>query len=204
MYKNYLPDVLPENWMLADLDEENGYLEFLGYEGEFLVSVMEHSNENPKNPYFLNLSQMKGILSRFDFESLEWQEWYPTAEEALESALKLIVWINQNYAEFVPVTLRVFVSFGTEDQIELIRKHFDNRLAVYEFQNQRLIFREVNLTWGVLSHSDASLNAILQFYKSSKIPTQDMLAGFLTNEKFELIEDLRPVILEHLTIENNA
>jgi hypothetical protein len=45
MYKKYLPDVLPDRWALSELDEENCYLEFLSFNGEYLVPVMEHPGE---------------------------------------------------------------------------------------------------------------------------------------------------------------
>lgn len=199
MYKNYLPDVLPENWIVAELDEPNGYLEFLGYDGEFLVSVMDHSNDNPLNPYFLSLNQMKGILSRFEFETLGWKEWYPSAKEAIESALELIKWMKQNYSTFVPLTHYVFVSLGTEGEIQSILRHFGHPVVVQEFQNQRIVFREVQLTWGATTHSEAALRAITLFYKMQGFSLENLVVGYLTNEKFQLIEDLRPFILNRLS-----
>lgn len=204
MYKKHLPELLPENWILSDLDEKNGYLEFLGYEGEFLVSVMKHLDEYPSNPYFLCLNQMKGILGRYDFDSLGWPEWFEDPKEAMDSALKLMDWINQNYPDFVPVTNYVMVSLGTEDKIGSVLKHFGDPIEVHEFQNQKLVFREVNLTWGATTYSHAALNSIALFYELQGFPTQNLVVGYLTNEKFQFIEDLRPALLDQLKIKTHA
>ncbi|WP_339865377.1 hypothetical protein [uncultured Algoriphagus sp.] len=160
MFLDYLPHPLPENWLISEIDQDNEYLEFLGHNGEFLVSIMKHEYDNPKKPYYLSLTQLKGILGRFDFESLDWPEWFQAEKEALESALKLMEWINQNYGTFDPVTNYVLVSLGTEERIDSIRRHFDGRIMVQEFQNRKLVFREVNLTWGADSHAEAALKAI--------------------------------------------
>ncbi|SFB40247.1 hypothetical protein [Algoriphagus aquimarinus] len=198
MYKKHLPELLPENWKLSDLDEANGYAEFLGFDGEFLISIMKHLDEYPSDPYFLCLNQMKGILGRYDFDSLDWPEWFENPKEAMDSALKLIEWINQNYANFAPVTQYVMVSLGTEDRINSISRHFDGYITVQEFQNKRLVFRKVNLTWGAANYSEAALKAISLFYKTQGFDTENLVVGYLTNEKFQLIEDLRPAVLDQI------
>ena len=205
MFLDYLPYPLPENWLIGELDQDNEYLEFLGYNGEFLVSIMKHEYNNPQKPYFLNLSQLKGILGRFDFESLDWPEWFEDLKEAMESASALIEWINQNYGTFDPVTNYVLVSLGTEERIDSIRRHFDERIIVQEFQNRKLVFREVNLTWGADSHAEAALKAIDLLYEAQAFDTEDLVVGYLCNEKFQLIEDLRPAVLDRInksTVEN--
>ncbi|MEB2777456.1 hypothetical protein SYJ56_19230 [Algoriphagus sp. D3-2-R+10] len=198
MSLSYLTDTLPENWLIGELDQDNEYLELLGHDGEFLVSIMNHEYDNPGKPYFLNLSQLKGILGRYDFESLGWPEWYKEAKDAVNSALKLMEWINQNYGTFDPVTNYVLVSLGTEDRIDSIRTHFYGRIMVQEFQQRKLAFGEVNLTWGASSHSEAAIKAIVMFYESQGFDTEDLMVGYLCNEKFQLIEDLRPAVLHQI------
>jgi len=198
MYKKHLPELLPENWKLSDLDEANGYVEFLGFDGEFLISIMKHLDEYPSDPYFLCLNQMKGILGRYDFDSLHWPEWFENPKEAMDSAFKLMEWINQNYADFVPLTQYVLVSLGTEDRINSVLNHFHDPVTVHEFQNQKLVFREVKLTWGATTHSEAALKAISLFYTTQRFDTENLVVGYLTNEKFQLIEDLRPAVLDQI------
>lgn len=198
MYKEHLPDLLPENWVLSDLDEANGYVEFLGFEGEFLISVMYHAEEYPADPYLLNLSQMKGILGRYNFENLDWPEWFGDTNEAIESALKLMDWMNQNYGTFDPVTNYVMVSLGKEERLNSISSHFDGYITVEEFQNRLLVFRQVHLTYGANTHAEAALRAIKLFYEIQGFDTKDLTVGYLTNEKFQLIEDLRPMVLDQI------
>ncbi|WP_339704542.1 hypothetical protein [Algoriphagus aquimarinus] len=198
MYKKHLPELLPENWIISELDEANGYVEFLGFDGEFLISIMKHLDESPSEPYFLCLNQMKGILGRYDFDSLDWPEWFENPTEAMDSALRLMEWINQNYPDFVPVTQYVMVSLGTEDKMRSVLKHFGDPVSVHEFQNQKLVFREVKLTWGATTYSQAALNAISLFYKTQGFDTENLVVGYLTNEKFQLIEDLRPAVLDQI------
>ncbi|UZD22286.1 hypothetical protein PBT90_02350 [Algoriphagus halophytocola] len=198
MFLNHLPHPLPENWLIGELDQDNEYLELLGHNEEFLLSIMKHEYDNPAKPYFLNLSQLKGILCRYDFESLDWPEWFKSPKDGVESAIRLMEWINLNYGTFDPVSNSVLVSLGTEDRVDSIRAHFGGRVMVQEFQNRKLVFREVNLTWGAASHSEAALKAIILFYETQGFDTTDLTVGFLTNEKFQLIDDLRPAILEQL------
>ena len=198
MYENHIPATIPANWKISELDEENECLEFLGFDDEFLVSLMKHKYDNPSAPYFLCLNQMKGILDRCDFENLEWPEWFENAEDGVDSAIKLMEWINQNYQNFLPVTQEVWVSLGSEDQRNQIEGYFSGDLQLHEFQGERLIFRKVSLSWGSLSYSEAAIETVFEFNKSSKIPANDLKAGFLTNERFQLIDDLRPTVLRQL------
>lgn len=198
MNKDYLPQSLPENWIFTEIDEVNEYLEFTGFNGEFLVSVMAHPEDNPSKPYFLSLSQLKGILHRYDFENLNWPEWHATPNDALKSALDLMKWMNENYQSFIPLTLEVWVSLGSIDQLELIQKHFKDELVSQEFQGQQLIFKPLNLTRGSSSYSESAIRTICHFIENSSISPDNLTTGILTNERFQLIEDVRAEILIHL------
>lgn len=159
---------------------------------------MYHVEEYQADPFFLNLSQMKGMFERYDFESLNWPEWFGEPKEAIQSAFQLMAWINRNYESFDPVTNYVMVSLGKEDRLNSISRHFGGLTTVKEFQYQRLVFRQVELTWGANTHAEAALRAIKLFYELQGFDTEDLVVGFLTNEKFQLIEDLRPAILEQI------
>ncbi|MDP3201309.1 MAG: hypothetical protein Q8M62_15855 [Algoriphagus sp.] len=198
MNKDYLPQSPPENWIITEIDEANEYLEFSGFNGEFLVSVMAHPEDNPSKPYFLSLSQLKGILHRYDFENLNWPEWHATPNDALKSAFDLMKWMNENYQSFIPLTLEVWVSLGSIDQLELIQKHFKDELVSQEFQGQQLIFKPLNLSWGSSSYSESAISTLCHFIENSSISPNNLTAGILTNERFQLIEDVRAEILIHL------
>ncbi len=191
MYKSYLPETLPENWGIGELDESNGYIEFLGLEEEFLVSVMKHEYDNPAKPFFLSLSQTKGILERYEFEKLNWPEWFGTAQEAVDSAIKLLDWINHNYENFLPLTLEVLVSLGCADQLSQLEKYFDSNLLTHEYKAERLIFHKVSLLQNASSYEESAIQTIWQYAKCCNIPIEGLTGGLLTNEKFELITDLR-------------
>lgn len=198
MYTDHLPESLPGNWIIAELDEANEYLEFLGFEGEFLISVMPHPEENPSLPYFLSLSQLKGILGRYDFESLDWPEWHQSAKEGTGSALLLMEWINRHYESFCPLTLEVYVSVGTGDQLDLLSRFFEDELAVHDFEGQALVFRKVRLLFGAEDYAASAIATICHYAESCNISADEVTGGQLTNERFQLIEDLRPAIRERL------
>jgi len=198
MKKDYLPQSLPENWIIIEIDEANEYLEFSGFNGEFLVSGMAHPEDNPSKPYFLSLSQLKGIIGRYDFENLNWPEWHKNPNDALKSAMDLMEWMNQNYSSFIPLTSEVWVSLGSIDQLELIQKYFEDELVSQEFQGQKLIFKPLNLSWGSSSYSESAIRTICHFIENSSLCTDNLTAGILTNERFQFIEDVRDEILIHL------
>lgn len=198
MNKDYLPQSPPENWIITEIDEANEYLEFSGFNGEFLISVMAHPEDNPSEPYFLSLSQLKGILHRYDFEKLHWPEWHENPNDAVKSAMDLMEWMNENYQSFIPLTLEVWVSLGSIDQLELIQKHFEDDLVSRKFQGDQLIFKPLNLSWGSSSYSESAISTLCHFLENCSISTKNLTAGILTNERFQLIEDVRAEILIHL------
>lgn len=198
MYQHYLPEPMPENWVVAELDEPNGYLEFSGFDGEFLISVMPHPEENPSLPYFLSLSQLKGILERYDFEYLDWPEWHVSAKEGTESALQLMEWINRHYGSFSPLTLEVYVSVGTGDQVDRLSRFFGDELAVHDFEGQTLVFRKVRLLRGAGDYAASAIETICHYAENCNISDEEIRGGLLTNERYQLIEDLRPAIRERV------
>ena len=200
MYKNYLPDPLPENWKIGELVEEYGYLEFLGFEGEFMVAVMDQSNENPSAPFHLFMNQLKGILHRYDFGKLDWPVWFESEKEAIDSALQLMFWINRNYSDFLPLTLEVLVSIGTEDQLDILRSYYKESLSIHEYRGEVLVFRRVSLLYGCSGFEESAIKSICHFAQCYNLSPEEVKGGLLTNEKYELIEDIRPEILKNLNL----
>lgn len=198
MYTKHLPPELPENWIIAENDEANDYIEFHGFDGEFLISIMKDSYENSDEPFHLIMNPLKGMLSRYDFESLDWPEWFAKRKEAVQSALDLMTWINSNYQKFDPVTLGVYVSLGTEDQLPIIEKYFKDNLVINDFLGNRLVFKNVNLLRGSCSYSESAIDLLCHFAKCFNMNPKDLKGGILTNEKFQLLEDLRPDLIKHL------
>jgi hypothetical protein len=198
MYKSYLPETLSENWVIGEIDDIHDYLEFIGFDEEFLVSLMKHEYDNPSKPYFLSLSQTKGILERYEFEKLNWPEWFESPEEAIFSALKLMDWIDLKYESFLPVVLEVLVSLGSQDQLGKLEKYFEGELLTSNYLGQHLVFSKVSLHQNAFSYEESAIQMICSYAESLKIPIEEIAGGLLTNERFELIEDLRPKILHHL------
>lgn len=198
MYKSYLPHTLPENWKIGELDEKYGYLEFLGFDGEFLVSVMDQSNDNPSAPFNLSMNQLKGILHRYDFGKLDWPVWFESEKEAVDSALQLMIWITKHYSDFLPLTLEVLVSIGTEDQLDILRSYYKDGLSIHEYRGEVLVFRKVSLLYGSSCFEESAIQSICHFARSYNLTIEEVKGGLLTNEKFELIEDIRPEIINKL------
>ncbi len=198
MYQPYLPHTLLENWRIAELDEKYGYLQFLGFGGEFLVAVTGQSNENPSAPFHLSMNQLKGILHRYDFGKLDWPVWFESEEEAVGSALRLMIWINQNYSDFLPLTGEVLVSVGTEDQLDILRRYYVDGLSLQEYRGEVLVFRRVSLLYGCSGFEESAIQSICHFAQSYNLTIEEVKGGLLTNEKYELIGDIRPEIINQL------
>lgn len=200
MYTEHLPASLPENWIIAELDEDYEYLEFLGFDGEFLISLMPHPEENPSLPYFLTLSQLKGIIGRYEFEDLEWPEWHGNPAEAVRSAVELMEWMDRNYGSFAPLTFEVFLSVGTVDQLDQLKGYFRDELVVHDFEGQSLVFRKARLLRGAEDYAASAIETIYHYAESCNVADDEIRGGLLTNERFQLIEDLRPAIKEQLRL----
>lgn len=69
---------------------------------------MKDSYENPEEPFHLWMNPLKGILSRYDFENLDWPQWFAKQNDAVKSSLYLMNWMNENFSDFAPVTVEVF------------------------------------------------------------------------------------------------
>lgn len=197
MYTKYLPAELPDNWVIAEIDEKNDYIEFQGFDGEFLISIMKDSYENPEEPFHLCMNPLKGILSRYDFENLDWQEWFLKRNDAVKFSLDLMNWMNENYSDFAPVTVEVLVSLGTENHLPIIKKYYKDQLIIHEMEGERLVFKKVNLLRGSRSYTDSAIESLSHFAKSSNLNPCDLKGGILTNEKFQLLEDLKPELQSH-------
>lgn len=197
MYTKHLPAELPDNWVIAENDEENDYIEFQGFDGEFLISIMKDSYENPEEPFHLCMNPLKGILSRYNFENLDCPQWFAKRNDAAKSSLDLMNWMNENYSDFAPVTVEVLVSLGTEEQLPIIKKYYEDQLIIHEMEGDRLVFKKVNLLRGSWSFSESAIESLSHFAKSSNLNPCDLKGGILTNEKFQLLEDLRPELQAH-------
>ncbi|MCR9082014.1 MAG: hypothetical protein NXH89_06325 [Cyclobacteriaceae bacterium] len=198
MYSNYLPPTLPDNWKLAEIDQENDYIEFLGFDEELLVSIIAQPADNPEEPYFLCLSQLKGMLGRYDFDSLDWPEWHTNEEMAVRSAINLMEWINQNYQCLDPLSKELYISLGTEEQLPLIQKFFDEELKIHEYREEKLVFKKARLLAGSNSFSESAIQTISHFAQCYNLPFHEIKGGLLFNERFQLIEDFRHNLFEYL------
>lgn len=201
MYSNYLPPSLPQNWVLAEIDQENNYIEFLGFDEELLVFIIAQTEDNPKEPYFLCLSQLQGMVGRYDFDSLEWPEWHPNEESAVQSAIKLMDWINQNYQNIDPVSNELYISLGTEEQLPILQKYYEEEIILHEFRGENLVFKKARLLSGSTSYSESAIQTISHFAKCYNLPVHEVKGGFLCNERFELIEDIRDDLATKLNMQ---
>ncbi len=158
---------------------------------------MKDSYENPEEPFHLEMNPLKGIISRYDFENLDWPMWFDGRNDAVQSALDLMNWMNKNYSNFAPVTLEVYVSLGTEDQLPVIERYHQDKLIVHELEDNHLVFKKVNLLRGSWSYAESAIESLCHFAQNSNLNPSDLKGGILTNEKFQLLEDLRQELLEH-------
>jgi hypothetical protein len=186
MYLSYLPPVLP-HWEIIENDEVYNYLELSGYSGEFRVYLTEDHYENPDNPYKLGFDQTKGILERYDYETLEVETLYSTPQEAAQALMILINSIADLYSEFLSVTNEVFLALGDARHFENFQKILGGEIKIAESNSQSLVFRKVSLTWGSISYEDVAIKSIRFLIEQSSFQANDFSDCFLSNEKFEWI-----------------
>lgn len=132
MYHEFFPPALPANWFISDDDPDNNYIELLGFDGEFLVSISYEPDENSIKPYFLNLQQMKGAFQRYDYTSFGIGTWYSSSQAASMAAFDLLVLLNENYGKFLPVSQELWVSLGPSNEMEQVQKRFGGDLRIHD------------------------------------------------------------------------
>ena len=87
-------------------------------------------------------------------------------------------------------------SVGTENQKDIVQRYFENVLVSHDDTNQCYLYSRVSLTRTSLTYSEAAIDRILHFLKTVELSYNEFKGGLLTNENFQLIEDLRPNIVE--------
>ena len=107
--------------------------------------------------------------------------------------------INRHYESFSPLTLEVYASVGSRDQFDRLSGFFGDELAVRDFEGQALVIRKVRLLPGSGDHAESAIATICHYAESCNVAADEVTGGLLTNERFQLIGDLRPAIRERLS-----
>ena len=96
------------------------------------------------------------------------------------------------------MTLEVLVSVGTEAQLDILRSYYKEGLSIHEYRGEVLVFRRVSLLYGCTGFAESAIESICHFAQCYNLAIEEVKGGLLTNEKYELIEDIRPEILKNL------
>lgn len=143
MYKAFFPTAICPNWKITDDDPDNKYIELLGYDGEYLISISHEPDENPEKPYFLNFQQLKGAFLRYDYTSFGIGCWYSSPKAAAVAATELMEILKNNYSKFLPISQEMFVGLGPSSQLEQMQISLGGMLMVSDAFGQELVFKQV-------------------------------------------------------------
>lgn len=143
MYKAFFPQAICANWTISDDDPDNKYIELLGFDGEYLISISYEADENEENPYFLNFQQMKGSFLRYDYTSFGMKTWYASPKAAVDAAIELMAIVREFYPKFFPISHEIYVGLGPSSQLEQIQRSLGGVLMVSDAFGQELVFKQV-------------------------------------------------------------
>jgi len=182
MYKAFFPQAICANWIISDNDPDNKYIELLGFNGEYLISISYEVDENEANPYFLNFQQMKGSFLRYDYTSFGMKTWYVSPKAAVAAAIELMAIVGELYPNFLPVSHEMYVGLGPSSQLEQIQRSLGGVLMVSDAFGQELVFKQVLF---MPQDHDLFVTAgkIIKSYTTSfQINEADFIGGTLCNE----------------------
>lgn len=93
----FLPPFLPNDWDLAEFDEENNFIEFIRIDNDYLLVVSYNPTENPSNPYIIFSAQTKISADQMDYSQLNIDSMAKNPQEAIEKCIKVMHRINQKH-----------------------------------------------------------------------------------------------------------
>ncbi len=186
-YTQYLPDFLPLHWRLMEVDEEHWYIEFTGYDNEFLLSIGYHPHENPSEPFEVFFAQLKGAFSRFDYDRYGIYPYAKTEEEATKITINVMHKVNDNYHLLLPVTNEYYVSLGAKTQFDQIKKSLGGELKCAEGGSEVMVYKLV--AWDPLwtDKMIKSISFVQTYINTCAITEKEFIGGRICNEKFQFI-----------------
>lgn len=182
MYKAFFPKPNCANWIISDDDPDNKYIELLGFDGEYLISISYEADENEENPYFLNFQQMKGAFLRYDYTSFGIQTWYASPKAAVDAAINLMEVVEELYPQLLPISHKMYVALGPSSKLDQIQNALGGVLMVSNVSGQELVFKLVQF---MPQDYDLMVTAgkIIQSYTTFfQINEADFIGGTLCNE----------------------
>lgn len=182
MYKAFFPQAICANWIISDDDPDNKYIELLGFDGEYLISISYEADENEENPYFLNFQQMKGSFLRYDYTGFGMKTWYASPKAAVAAAIELMAIVRELYPKFLPISHEMYVGLGPSSQLGQIQRSLGGVLMVSDAFGQELVFKQVQF---MPQDYDLMVTAgkIIQSYTTFfQINDTDFIGGTLCNK----------------------
>jgi hypothetical protein len=182
MYKAFFPQAICANWIISDNDPDNKYIELLGFNGEYLISISYEVDENEANPYFLNFQQMKGSFLRYDYTSFGMKTWYVSPKAAVAAAIELMAIVKELYPKFLPISHEMYVGLGPSSQLEQIQNALGGVLMVSTVSGQELVFKHIQF---MPQDHDLMVTAstIIKSYATAfQVTESDFIGGILCNE----------------------
>lgn len=182
MYKAFFPKPICANWVISDDDPDNKYIELLGFDGEYLISISYEPDENEEDSYFLNFQQMKGSFLRYDYTSFGMKTWYASPKGAVTAAIELMAIVREFYPKFLHISHEMYVGLGPSSQLDQIQNALGGVLMVSNISGQELVFKQV-----LFMPQDHELmvtaGKIIQSYTTFfQISEADFIGGTLCNE----------------------
>lgn len=183
MYKVHFPSSIDSNWMISDDDPDSKYIELLGYDREFLISISFEPDENESKPYFLNFQQMKGAFLRYDYTTFGISCWHGSPREAVSNVIELMEVVNINYLKFAPVSQEMYVGLAPVSDIEKVKNIIGGELMVFDAFGEALIFRQVQFMSQDFDMIETAGRIIQNYTLMFGVTEAEFVGGILCNEE---------------------
>lgn len=187
MYQARFPQSIDPNWSISDDDPDNKYIELLGYDREFLISISFEPDENQAKPYFLNFQQMKGSFLRYDYTTFGISCWHPSSREAVFAAIELMELIKNNYPKFLPISHEMYVGLGPASEIDKVKNALGGEFLVSDAFGQALVFKQVQFKAQDFDLMETAAKIIKAYTSRFQVAEAEFIGGILCNEKTQYL-----------------
>ncbi len=98
----FLPSFLPNDWDLAEINEENHQVEFIRIDMGYQLKISYEPTGNPGKPYVIFSAHTQNPNYSGNFKQLNIDSWAETPQEAIEKCIKVMCRINRKFDKRLP------------------------------------------------------------------------------------------------------
>ncbi|AFL83522.1 hypothetical protein Belba_0875 [Belliella baltica DSM 15883] len=190
MYQAHFSSSIDPNWMISEDDPDNKYIELLGYDREFLISISFEPDENVSKPYFLNFQQMKGAFQRYDYTTFGISCWHASPKETVSTAIELMKMVKINYPNFSPVSHEIYVGLGPVSEMDKVKNDLGGEFMVSDAFGKALVFKKVQFIAQDFDLIETACRIIKNYTSMFQVSEAEFIGGILCNEKAQYLGGL--------------